>query len=559
MSESAVGRSRSESLTVARTFIESFQYFIMLNREDEALVQQLIEDHLLATIRTRLLEPPPVHGTTLPLFYHVAQLIRSWCKNSTNYDVPQKQFWEGVQDIFRTCLDSTVFGENAELILKFMAILRNPEQFITKNAKDRVKFLDEDQPNELAPKSESDNVFDKQLQHLSEFLANLFIERFQVSEDQRVLDAYLGLKKIFPSFDSYGTETLCSLFFSLVEKSYPTAMLTELCMLMVPHLSDETGQKMLATLSGLDDLDLLQYCRLLPCSNVSWIQNENFRKIYFKLLDQYLLGEVGIVGAFGLCKFLHPTLYLDSSIYKELLKKLTWAVTSEDVLHARIKVLVEACNRDVCLTQEFRDFAVELFSALCLKGEVFEQLFDFTLRKIKCFWPQEMLWDELAQLMKNRILEIDWKVDYFLKAVNTVVNVAFTVDLTDSCEADEIQEVAALVKTFLEFPQNLQDCGLELKCATLKAEEVLGHCDLKYFELKQRVGTIYGDVNEDMSANLVQDFIKWLRFSLGIFLEIAVAYPVTMKTKDVLDKNKYGQLQLIFHGFLFQFYFQETI
>lgn len=529
-----MGRSRSESLTVARTFIESFQYFIMLNRENGPLVQQLIEDHLLSTIKTKLMEPPPVHGTTVPLFYNVAQLIRSWCRNVANYDSPVQQFWQGIRNIFTTCLDSEVFGENAKLIVKFMAILQKPENFISKNGKDRVKFSDEQETNQLTPTTESDAIFEKHLQNLADVLANSLIEKFQANEDQRILDAYLGFKKLFPSFDSYGTETLCSLFFSLVEKSYPTKMLTELGMLMLPYLSDENGEKILATLSAMEDLDLLQYCRQLPCST-KWIKSEHFRKIYFKLLDQYLLGEVGIEGAVGLCKFLHPVLYLEQKIYADFLKKLTWAVSVQDVLHARIKVLVEACNREMCLSPEFRNFTVQVFAALSINGDVFSKLFDFTLRKIKCFWPPEMLWDDIAQLMKNQVLETNWKVDYLLEAVNILVNVAFTVDLKDSCEAEEIREVLGLVKTFLAIPRDVQNTGKNLKCVILKSREVLGQCDLKYFELKRTLGENLKDMG-NLSSNEVQNLIKWLRFSLAMILELVVAYPVSVKTADAFEK-----------------------
>lgn len=319
--EPSVNRSQIESRVVASTFVESLQYMIMVNKEDSALVEQLVKEQLVAAIEGSLSAATSPQNTALPLSCHIAKLLRSWYKNAPLYDSATTQFWASMEQAFRAKLQDSLSLEDIGAAVKsqteFLAILQNPTKFTPKSNKERVKFstsTEEITKETVVVTDVSEPSFDSALQVFAQSLAKQYIERFNSTGSSHFLKAVLSLGQSFDSkaiFEAAaGSSDLYELFNSSLQKNIPQDIFIGLGLQLVPHLNDELQSKVLEILSKREEIDVVVLCRgLLSCLTVSvkrWIREEVFSGMYLHLVGKFLAGEMDAATGDVLYKFLAP-------------------------------------------------------------------------------------------------------------------------------------------------------------------------------------------------------------------------------------------------------------
>lgn len=233
---------------------------------------------------------------------------------------------------------------------------------------------------------------------------------------------------------------------------------------------------------------------------------------------------------------------------------------------SRVGLLIETCGKEACGSQEFEELVACLFcSASGPDGDAFVPLLRVALTKVKYFRVTEPgSWLTLASRMAQDLVASPLNVSQVVNLVGVLVQASFDVDLTETCEVEEIREVIPLFKVFLETPSVYRQCAKTLKMLALRSCEASGECSLQYFELKGRskpVPRVTPD--EDILATscddpamllgyrgnhvaqfdktvpvpltdcLVSGYLQWLQTATELVTLLLSAYPLSSKVQDV--------------------------
>jgi len=322
LSDTAVNKSQSESRVVTSTFIESLQYVVMSNRENKEMTAQLVLDHLIPVIQQKISGETPILLTTHSFYYHTSLLLRTWHKYSPDFDHVLDDFWPQLHDTCLSVVSSAITNEQVEVILRkqieFIIFLMNPNKFMGKFSKERVKFScgSDDSPQTAKKEVEVANPgFQTQVQKFCLGMGLSYLNHFQSTKNLEYLKSFLALADNFPSEELLtAISSSCDLM-ELFHKSLLADNDEVTIKLGVVLLSQGTQEQQKLILDTLVlkpgvDTTLMLLKEILPLSvNPTigeWLVSGAFSNNYLSLLDAFLKEEVEDNAAHTLLGYLSP-------------------------------------------------------------------------------------------------------------------------------------------------------------------------------------------------------------------------------------------------------------